>query len=284
MKDIAIIFDGTCVYTTGYFIRDAFTLAGWNVTQYTPYQHLESHSYYLYVDSGHEYAINSPKEKTYIYDIDCYQNGMKLLPKNSWMYNLNTRENWWKYVLTKINGSFHAFRYGENWFHANGFNNTKFIGMGIDPSVYYREKKEPIYDICFIGSKNTYGGRDKILDVVRRNFKLYEEFTYKDGIRIANSNSKCFLDIPPFCDNMLGQRYFEGLGCQAKIVSMDRPELYEHDMTGFYVYNMGDLEKSLIIAVTDAINAPEVTRDIRRYLWGSIVKYSMEPLILGSHG
>lgn len=271
-----IIYNNDCNFTTGNHVFRAFQKLGLNVKFSRPENVVLDCDKYLYVDSGHEFQIKTPKEYTGVYSIDCYQNGMKLYEKG-----FNTRLHWWEYVADNVSVVFDAFEFGYRWFKERG-NKVIYISMGFDEDIYHRIDREKKYDICFVGGRKTDGLRGKILDIVGKNFNLYSPQTSGFGITEAAAESKCFLDIPPMEDDMLGQRFFEGYATMSKMVSMERPTLsyFQSPNCGIYTYNLWDLENSLKKAINTAINDSYsiIKRDLEHLKWTSKVKTIVENL------
>tara|TARA_Y100000310_G_C20700345_1_gene829137 strand:+ start:7396 stop:8229 length:834 start_codon:yes stop_codon:yes gene_type:complete len=258
-----------CPWTTGYHILNAFSKLGIDYEFALPEAAASIKAdKYLFIDSGHVIPINTPKDKTAIYSIDCYQNELELY--KVW----DTRLSWWEDICGKVSIVFEAFEFGYRWFRRRNVK-VVYISMGINEDLYYKDDKDKEYDVCFVGGRKTSGMRGKILDFVGSKFNLHSPTTYGDGLRDAASKSKCFLDIPPMEDDMLGQRFFEGYACGTPMVSMERPTLsyFLKKDSGIFIYNTYDLYNSLEEAIIEATTyTKSLKRDVDHLTWTSKVK------------
>ncbi len=271
-RKFCIVYVNSCPWTTGNYVLKAFQKLGLDVVYADPTQAANVKAdKYLYVDSGHEYYISTPRELTSFYSIDAYQNELELYKKGNY-----TRLSWWLYVRENVDFIFDAFEYGYRWFSKQG-NKAVYISMGYDEDIFTRPIDLPKpYDVCFVGGRKSEGLRGKILDHVAKNFKLYSPQTYNEGIVKAMAQCKCFLDIPPVEDDMLGQRFFEGYAMQVPMVSQERPSLLNFS-DGVYRYNTWDLEGSLNRAIAGACaHRSRVNRDLSGLTWTSRVKRVLE--------
>lgn len=264
-----ISFMPDCPWTTGHHVLNAFSKLGIDYEFSLPRDAATVIAdKYLFIDSGHVIPINTPKEKTAIYSIDCYQNELGLHKV------LDTRLGWWEDVCGKVSMVFDAFEFGYRWFKARNIK-VVYISMGVNEDLYYKDTKPKEYDVCFVGGRKTSGMRGEILDFVSSNFNLHSPTTYGDGLREAASISKCFLDIPPMEDDMLGQRFFEGYACGTPMVSMERPTLsyFLKKDSGIFTYNTYDLYNSLKEAIMQATSCDKtLQREINHLTWTSKVE------------
>jgi len=98
-------------------------------------------------------------------------------------------------------------------------------------------KKERIYDVCFIGSKNER--REKMLKDLQEkhpNLNFYIDFDWKhknsDSLTQILNECKVVLNIPYYNDNALEtHRIHKALACGCKVISMPSAD---EDANGFY--------------------------------------------------
>lgn len=270
MNSLCIVFNPSCPWTTGHYILKAAKKLGYITYFSNPWDIKPDVDLYLHVDSGHEDIINTPKTRTIFYAIDSYQMGLGMHEKG-----FNTRLAWWNYVQENVLCFFDAFYQGRDWFQKQG-KKSYLIEMGIDEEIYYKSEKEKKYDICFVGGRKTNGTREQILTIVSKHYKLFSPETHNNGIREAASFSKCFLDIPPMEEDMLGQRFFEGYACQTPMVSMSRDVIIPYT-DGIFLYNKTCLEHSLVKAIDQAMAyIKPINRDIDKMKWTYKVKFMID--------
>jgi hypothetical protein len=265
---ICVSFVGERPYTTGVHIFNACKKLYPDTVVAPPHALPLGCDLYFHVDSGHENTrILSPKDKTIFYAIDDYQNH----PKFSW----NSRLAWWEHVIENTFMFVDAFEYGTEWLKTK-HDKVHYISMGYDPDLYYYEEMEKKYDVCFVGSH--YGKREHLLGLVSKHFSLYaptwdEAPTFSDSLRHAACSAKCYLDIPPIDDNMLGQRFFEGYACKVPMVSQDRPCIKPYVKNGITLYNLENLEESLVEAINEAM---KIEAPVERCLTGDSLEAKMD--------
>ena len=235
----------TCPWTTGYHILDAFSrLTEHEVVHAEPHTaHEVDADLYMFVDSGHPDSLHTPPHKTIFYSIDSYLRG--------------TRDIWYFEMASRVKWVFDVTRAGQKWFKEQGVN-VLYSPLAFNDKIYYHEddmyemEVKP-FDVCFVGGRKDEGKRKEILDIVGDNFSLSTPVVWAHGIRELINLSKCFLDIPPMESDLQGQRFYEGLGCYANMVTLERPSIQGLEETNLFYYNLEDLEGSLTKAISKAI-------------------------------
>lgn len=247
---VCVTYNNACPWTTGHHILDAFErlenewLGKYDVFYSHPDElgSAQEADLYFAVDSGYaDYFLPLPPERTLFYSIDGY--------------NRSYRDAWYLQIAGHCKWVFEVTRAGQDWFMDHEIN-VRYSPLGFNEEMYYYEDSPQEHQICFVGGRKDQGWRKQILDIVGDNFDLHSPAVHGDDLRKVINSSKCFLDIPPFEGDHQGQRFYEGLGCCANIVTLGRSSVRAFEDPNLFYYHLDNLEESLLDAIPKAMVQP----------------------------
>src|SRR5437867_629913 len=150
---IAIFFDHTIPYTTGYYIRRGLEQVC-SVDAFSPWQaeELPQRDYDLYLcvdDSSHHFHLA----------------GLK--PSAFWIMDSHMTYRADLIMARRFDHVFVNDKWDAERFRREGLANTHWLPVACDPSIHGQTGDERIYDVAFIGSDG-WGRRRRLLDLLRK--------------------------------------------------------------------------------------------------------------------
>ena len=217
--------------------------------------------YYFYTDNGCQIYPETPPERNIWWFIDSH-----LSDRRSWMLDQAKKS---RFVFDSTQGV------GLEWFKSNNIN-VYSLPLGFPIDYMWNQELPKIYDVCFVGGRQSQGKRAIILNKVREKFNLFTSeggTVCNESLRYIINCSKVSLDIPPIEGNFVGQRFYDNLGCQSNCVSLERELIYETTRNDYkcsapYLYKD---ENEVYDVINHAIKHP-----LQTHQWGNIDRFSYD--------
>lgn len=212
IKRIAIIYDSTFEYTTGFYCKRALSIMGFSVDYYTP-DEVDSiplmYDLYLNIDDNMRYLL--PKY---------------LKPSAYWAIDTHTDYEWRLKKARMFDFVFVAQKNGMQAFKRDGIENVVWLALACDQQIHKKCEAAKEYDISFVGNIHHSKRRIRYLSFLKKKLKdkkiLIGQALPQETAMIY-AKSKLVFNISVKDD--INMRVFEVLSCGRPLLTN---ELYKN--------------------------------------------------------
>lgn len=208
IKKIAIIYDDTYRYTTGFYCKRALINMGFIVDYYSPDDVdmiPQTHDLYLNIDENERYLI--PKH---------------LRPSAYWVIDTHADYEWRLKKARIFDFVFAAQKEGTDRLKRDGIENVFWLPLACDPEIHKRCEAAKEYDISFVGNIHHSTKRIDYLSFLKNRLKDKNIFIGQvspEETTMIYAKSKLVFNIS-FKDD-INMRVFEVLSCSRPLITND---------------------------------------------------------------